>query len=119
MERVRTQNPPPVDGSERTAEALKRLYRQEVKGQTVVLSGEAIQWNAQRQEADEQIKRAELIRREALNHIMAEVGAAEVGLLPGGDFYSFREKSVKEYTVSAKTYRELRFHKGKAGKVAA
>ncbi len=112
-ERVQLGDPPPADGSESYTDLLKALYPREAKGKVVALPPEAITWDDNLQEAKALKKKAEEIEREAKNHLIALMGDAETGLLPGGDSYSLRlvEKHATKATAVGdliSSYRELR-----------
>lgn len=104
---VETRTPPPIDGSDSTADALRRLYPTE-SGETVALPGEAIGWDDQIREANEAIKAAEERKQEAQNKIRAAIGTASFGVLPAGGRYSLKETKRKAHTVGETTVRSLR-----------
>ena len=106
---VESRTPPPIDGSADTAEALKRLYGVE-NGQAVELPAEAEEWDRELQQAKEQIKALEGIKREHENLLKGAIGAATYGLLPDGSRYQWKGRERNEPAREARTitYRELR-----------
>lgn len=75
--------PPPVDGSDSTAEAIKRLYAKG-GGPSIDLPPMAAAWAKQRAEGKDLEKRGKKLVQEAENLIKAAIGDADVGVLPGG-----------------------------------
>jgi predicted phage-related endonuclease len=106
---VESRTPPPVDGSEQTAEALKRLYAAD-DGSSVTLPAEAAQWDDALQTAKAAIKSAEETKRAIENQIKAAIGDATFGELPGGGRYKWgtieRNEPAREARII--TYRQLR-----------
>jgi hypothetical protein len=109
---VQQGTPPSPDGSERTKELLTKLYPQPIEGAVVELSGDAIDWDVQREEALTQIKSWESQRLIAENQLRGAIGPAERGVLPNGIVYSWLATERKGYTVPATTVRTLRRLKG-------
>lgn len=103
---------PPVDGSESTSEALKRLYPKDT-GRLVELPAEAESWWAEAQRCKDQIKALETATREAENKLKAAIGDASEAIVPGGPRWSYRLQSRAAYTAEASEYRVLREMKGK------
>lgn len=106
---VETNTPPPIDGSESTAEALRRLYPKD-SGKTVALDGEAMSWRDEIESADLEIKAATERKSLAKNKIIAAIGDATFGVLPDGEKFSFKTTTRKESVTKASTYRTLRRH---------
>jgi putative phage-type endonuclease len=106
---VESKTPPPVDGSEQTAEALRRLYAAD-NGSSVMLPAEAAQWDDALQTAKAAIKAATETKRAIENQIKAAIGDATFGELPGGGRYKWAERERNEPAREARTitYRELR-----------
>ena len=108
-ELVGSRTPPPIDASEATTEALKRLYPSS-NGETIDLPAEADKWDRSLQKAKARIKRWGALKREAENRLKASIGDAEAGLLPSGSIYTYwnqvtEYKAREAYTA---TYRILR-----------
>jgi predicted phage-related endonuclease len=111
---VESRTPPPVDGSEQTAEALRRLYAADPAelrdGSSVMLPAEAAQWDDALQTAKAAIKSAEETKRAIENQIKAAIGDATFGELPGGGRYKWgtieRNEPAREARII--TYRQLR-----------
>ncbi len=112
-ELVQSNTPPPVDGSEATSEALKRLYATP-NGQTIDLPGDAAGWDRSLQRAKANVKRWETVRRETENRIKAAMGEAEVGELPCGALYTYRLQTnrYKAREAHEASFRVLRRKKG-------
>lgn len=114
FDRLTRQEPPAVDGSEATRELLRRLYPKDTAGLIVTLPGDATEWDAERLDALEQIKRAEARKTEAENRIKAAIGDGEAGVLPNGITYSWKASERKGYTVEPSVVRTLRRKESKA-----
>ena len=104
---VESNTPPPVDGSEATAEILRLIYPKDT-GETVALPGDAIGWSDAIAECNEVIKAAEAKKREAQNKLIAAIGSATFGALPSGGKWSYRTIERKAHEVAASSYRSLR-----------
>ena len=103
---VERKDPPPVDGSESTAETLAKLYDRET-GDEVELPDEAAVWDRERLEAIEAEKAAKGRRAAAENALKAAIGSAAAGRLPGGGVYRWRTIERAGYTCQATSYRQL------------
>jgi predicted phage-related endonuclease len=103
---VESKTPPPVDGSEQTAEALKRLYAAD-NGLSVVLPAEAEEWDDALQAAKAAIKAATETKRAIENQIKAAIGDATFGVLPSGERYKWQDQDRAGYTVEAGTTKPL------------
>lgn len=110
---VESGEPPEVDGSESTGETLRRLYPQE-SGEVVELPPEADPWSVAYLEASEAEKRAKALKDEAKNHLLAAMGAASMGMTPGGFVWTLKTTERAGYSVAPTTYRALRRKKAKA-----
>jgi putative phage-type endonuclease len=110
---VETQTPPPVDGSEATAQALKRLYAAD-NGESVLLPEEAVEWDSRLQALKATQKEIEAQRREMENKLKAAIGDYTFGVLPDGSRYKWAKRERNEPAREARviTYRELRRVKG-------
>jgi len=93
---VETNTPPPVDGSSATAEILKMIYPKDT-GETVALPGEALSWGDTIAACNERIKAAEAEKREAQNKLIAAIGSATFGVLPGGGKWSYKTAARQKY----------------------
>jgi predicted phage-related endonuclease len=89
---VLTKTPPPVDGSEATTDALKRLYPHD-DGETIALPMEANDWDLSLQCAKRQVTTWEADVRKHQNKIKAALGTATTGDLPGGGSYTFKDQT--------------------------
>jgi putative phage-type endonuclease len=96
---VQAEVPPPVDGSERTTEMLRRLYPRPQAGVVVTLPPDAVEWDATIQAAEAQIRRLDADIREAKNLLRAAIGEAETGVLPGGVVWRHALQRRQGYTV--------------------
>lgn len=112
-QRLVTRNAPPVDGSERTTDTLKRLYAGE-NGEVIALPPEALDWDADLQAVDLVLDEAKAKRTLLRNQFMNAIGNALVGQLSNGVLYTFKTVNKKAYSVKATSYRELR-RKGAKG----
>jgi putative phage-type endonuclease len=99
--------PPEVDPSDSTREILGRLYPKD-SGQSIELPIEAIAWDEQLTFAKAEIKAAEERKQDAENRLKAAIGAATIGLLPGGGGYTWKASERKGYVVEPTTVRTLR-----------
>ncbi len=104
---VETRTPPPIDGSNSTAEVLRRLYPKD-SGETIALSGDASAWTDEISACDAIIKEAEERKRLAKNQLIAEIGTATFGVLPAGGRWSFKSQTRKAHHVEESTSRVLR-----------
>ena len=108
---VQRREPPPVDGTEATSAALKRLYDKD-SGETVDLPDVALEWDEDLQGAKAAIKAAKAMKKEAENHIKAAIGSATFGVLPNGSRYSWKASKRNDppreaKTISIRTLRRL------------
>jgi predicted phage-related endonuclease len=99
---VETKTPPPIDGSEATAAALRRLHPS-ANGETITLPLEAEKWDRALQKAKARIKRWEALKKESENRLKAAIGPAEVGLLPDGGMYTYKDQVTNYKAREAKT----------------
>ena len=118
---VQRREPPPVDGTEATAAALKRLYGKD-NGETVMLPAmitlpgdkEPVELDATRQELKASIKDRKAKLQFIDNTIKAAIGSATYGQVPG-DKARYRwmtgeqhRKATEEKTISVKTFLRLK-----------
>lgn len=106
-ERVLTENPPPVDGSDSTKELLGRLYPRDT-GEIKVLPAELLEWDEKRAAANAALKAAKAAKQEAENVIRAAIGDATVGQIEGGPAYSWKWQKRRAHTVKEAEFRVLR-----------
>ena len=93
--RVEQRDPPPVDGSESTYEALKRQYPSD-SGFEVALPTEAVVWDGELRDAKAREAKAKADVQTYGNKLRAAIGEARIGVIPGGSRYSLaRTKDPK------------------------
>lgn len=102
---VETREQPTAEFSD--TETLKKLFPN-VEADKINLDGESLSLDEQIQEAKDEIKKWETIKKTAENRIKQMIGEHEVGVLPNGVSYSWKNQDKKEYTVKAQTIRVLR-----------
>jgi putative phage-type endonuclease len=93
--RVTNGDPPPIDGSEHTTDALRRLYPGD-GGNTVVLPPEAAVWAARVDEINAQVKQLEAEKDELHNRVRALLKDATEGGVPGGPAWTYRVEGAKQ-----------------------
>lgn len=106
-ERIQSQDPPPVDHSESSKEALQYQYPKDT-GASIALPGEALHWDQELQEIKAQEKDLRKRKTELENKIKAEIELASYGVLTNGVTYSWIAHEREGYWVDAKTVRTLR-----------
>jgi putative phage-type endonuclease len=106
-DRVQREDPPPVDASDSTKEALKRLYPSD-SGEKIALPGEALEWSCRRAELKEQLKTLQEELQGIENQIKAAIGAATFGVLPDGSGFKYALQQRAGYTVQPAEIRVLR-----------
>jgi predicted phage-related endonuclease len=99
---VETHTPPPIDSSEATAAALHRLHPS-ANGETITLPLDAEKGDRALQKAKARIKRWDALKSEAENRLKAAIGPAEVGLLPDGGMYTYKNQVTNYKAREAKT----------------
>lgn len=101
--------PPPVDGSEATAEALKKLYPH-CTGASVDLPADAAAWDEKLSAVKTDLKRLESEKMELENLIKSAIGEAAYGVLPNGGRYAWltRQRQYEARAAYTVEYRELR-----------
>lgn len=107
---------PPVDGSLRTLEAIKKLHPKD-NGNEIVLPPEALDWWGQLEHAKAEIKSGEERKTDAECRLKDAIGDATFGRLPDGRRLSLKTSSNPghETIVGPYTYRTLRIEKAKKG----
>lgn len=106
--RVQENDPPDADGSDSTAETLKKMHPKD-DGEVVTLPYEAVLWDGEREQLKGEIKEKTKVVKELDNKIKAAIGSASIGQLPGGEFeYSYQLQKRKGYTVDPTEFRQLR-----------
>jgi putative phage-type endonuclease len=106
-DRIQNQDPPPVDDSESSKQALHFQYSQD-SGETIPLPGDALHWDEGLQAAKTAKKIAEKEIRELENKIKEELGFNTFGVLPNGTTYTWKAHEREGYWVEATTIRVLR-----------
>jgi len=101
---------PDADGSDATAQALKKLYPED-DGDTATLPEDALGWWATIKDARARKKEADAVEREAMNKLRAAIGAATYGEV-NGERWSYKTTQRKEAVVKASSFRVLRKCKG-------
>lgn len=107
--RVQNGDPPPIDGSERTLDAIKRLHPLD-NGCTVRLPEEALEWVQAWEAAKAHAKAAEENADAAKAKLLNAIGANTYGELADGRILSLKTTSKKGGTrvVEPTSYRTLR-----------
>jgi predicted phage-related endonuclease len=100
-------NPPDVDASKSTAEALRALYGRDT-GELVALPVEALDWDSEMIAAkaiiDEQQKRHDLNKHKIINAI----GSASAGQVSNGLIFTYKSQTRPAGTTKESTFRVLR-----------
>jgi putative phage-type endonuclease len=96
--RVVTGDAPPVDGSEKTTEALRRRWPRD-GGDAVQLPADAAAWANEVDGLNLVIKQATARKDELHNQIRALLGDASEGYVPGGPAWSYRLEGAKPGAV--------------------
>lgn len=110
--RIEKQEPPTPVAMD--AGLMGLLYPTQDPGARVLLPPESAAWDAQRLRADAQIKEGKALKDEAEALLKGSIGAHEVGVLPDGTAYSWKQVARAGYEVKPTTYRELRRKAAKA-----
>lgn len=104
--RVEKQEPPTPVAMD--ASLMGLLYPTQDPGSRVILPPESAAWDAQRLRGDAMVKEGDTLKKEAEALLKGSIGAHEVGVLPDGAAYSWKQVSRSGYEVQPTTYRELR-----------
>jgi putative phage-type endonuclease len=92
--RVREGDPPPVDGSDHTTQALRRLHPSET-GEVIELPAEAADWAVTIEACEAQIKELTAIKDGLRNRVRQLIGDASEGYVPGGPAWTYRLSGAK------------------------
>ncbi len=92
---VQRQEMPPVDGSEASAQVLKRTFGRD-NGASMMLPHDAVEWAVTRETCATLIKTLKEIQTTAENNIKAKIGSCSFGDLPGRADYALAEKLVRK-----------------------
>ena len=106
-ERIKNQDPPPVDDSESSKEALFSQYPQD-SGESIALPGDALHWDEELQVVKAHEKALRKQKTALENKIKAELELNSYGVLPNGVTYSWIAHEREAYWVDAATVRTLR-----------
>lgn len=112
---VQRREPPPIDGSLSTADALKAIYPAD-SGETIDLGGDAIAWAEGLEDVKAKLAKLEEVKRGFENQIRAAIGSAAVGVVPGVGKFSLKLQRREAHMVAASEFRPLRFTKNKEKK---
>ena len=105
--RICDEDPPPVDHSESSKEALHHVYGQDT-GESIALPGDALHWDQQLQELKSQERQLKKEKTGLENQIKSEMGFNTYGVLPNGTSYIWKSHQREGYWVDATTVRTLR-----------
>jgi putative phage-type endonuclease len=116
---VETGEAPPIDGSERTSEAIKRMWPEPDPNTIVTLPPEAGDWTVELEGIESQLKQLEGRKEELRNRLKAAIADGEIGVVPDGPRWTYKAVKVDGYTVETKTQRRLqrKVEKQKKGQV--
>jgi putative phage-type endonuclease len=106
--RLLSQDPPEVDGSESARDILRKFYPKETPGLVVNLPGDVIEWDAELQQIKAGLKGGESRKQELENKIRAAIGEAETGICSNGLTYTWKASERAGYTVQPTMTRTLR-----------
>ena len=113
-EYVTSDTPPPMDGSEATADAIKKMWPQGAPGEAIVLPDEVYDWKRDIDAAKAAVKLAKEQQARIENEVKAALGNNEVGLYPDGSVaFTYKTQVRKSYTVKDASFRVLRARKVK------
>lgn len=106
-QRIQDENPPPIDDSESSKEALHHQYGQD-SGESIALPGDALHWDRELEELKAQEKELKKQKTALENKIKNELGFNTYGVLPNGTTYSWKTHEREGFWVDATTVRTLR-----------
>jgi putative phage-type endonuclease len=105
--RIQNMEPPPVDDSEATSDALRQIYPKD-DGSTCMLPAELIDV-ADELEAQKEVEKSAKGRIDELkNRIIAGIGSATRGILPDGRGFTYGWQERAGYVVQPTSFRVLR-----------
>lgn len=106
---VESETPPDVDGSEKTAALLAKLFPED-DGESVALPEAADRWDAELQEVKAKIKELTAVEQYYENKFRDSIRSAAIGVLPSGGRYSLKTTKQKPCIIEkpACSYRVLR-----------
>lgn len=107
-QRVQEKQPPDVDDSKATAEALARAFPSD-DGGAVDLAGDWMDRIAERATLKSDIADREKRIRQIENELKVELESATYGLLPNGQRVSYKTQNRSGYEVGPKSFRVLQF----------
>jgi putative phage-type endonuclease len=102
---------PPIDGSIRTLETLKKLHPKD-SGEIVTLPDESLDWWLEMERIRSTKSQAEKDETAVKAKLFAAFGDATYGVLPDGRRLSLKTSNRAGYTCEATTFRSLRLEKG-------
>lgn len=117
LEHVEAAKAPAPDGSESAARALAALYAHPTPGSIAHLDGALLEADAELAELKQTISALKKRSDELEAALKAAIGTAEMGVLPDGTAYSWKEQTRAEHIVKASTFRVLRRHAPKKERV--
>ena len=106
-QRIQNQDPPPVDDSESSKEALHHQYGQD-SGESILLSGDALWWDEDLEEIKAREKQLKKEKTALENRLKNEMGFNTYGVLPNGTSYTWKTHQREGFWVDATTVRTLR-----------
>lgn len=106
-QRIQNQDPPPVDDSDSSKEALHFQYPKD-SGESIPLPGEALWWDEDLQEIKAKEKQLRKEKTALENKIKSKLELASYGVLSNGVTYSWVAHEREAYWVDAATVRTLR-----------
>lgn len=111
---VEREEQPPLDGTTRTLETIKRLHPSD-SGETIALPSEAAEWVSEWESAKAAIlaakKTHEALKNEAEAKLLASIGPATFAVLPDGRRLSLKTTSRAGYEVQPASFRQLRIER--------
>lgn len=114
-ERVVKRDPPAVDDSKATADALKRMFPHD-DGSTVVLPMDLAEVCDEWRQLKAEAKDIERKIRGCENQLKAALGDSTIGVFPTHDSITYKEQQRAEVTIPATSFRVLRYQQSKLNK---
>lgn len=106
-QRIQDENPPPIDDSESSKEALHHQYGQD-SGESIPLPGDALHWDRELQELKAQERQLKKEKTALENKIKNEMGFNTYGVLSNGTTYTWKTHEREGFWVDATQVRTLR-----------